>query len=86
MEGLSSCIASLIGCLVQLKQYKKSVRGLVVDPVMIATSGHALAESSVAGALQKHLLPLATLVTPNIPEASALLGKETKGGVAGAGC
>ncbi|GAX85128.1 hypothetical protein CEUSTIGMA_g12548.t1 [Chlamydomonas eustigma] len=47
---------------------------LVVDPVMVSTSGHALADGSVAQALLRDLMPLATLVTPNLPEASALLG------------
>lgn len=50
------------------------VRNLVVDPVMVSTSGHSLAEGGVAAALLSTLMPLATLVTPNIPEASALLG------------
>lgn len=47
---------------------------LVVDPVLVATSGDALAGSEVAQALKAHLFPLATLITPNLPEASALLG------------
>jgi hydroxymethylpyrimidine kinase/phosphomethylpyrimidine kinase/thiamine-phosphate diphosphorylase len=47
---------------------------LVVDPVMVSTSGHALADGSVAQALLRDLMPLATLVTPNLLEASALLG------------
>jgi hydroxymethylpyrimidine/phosphomethylpyrimidine kinase len=42
---------------------------------MVSTSGHSLAGGDVAGALVQHLTPLATLVTPNIPEASALLGE-----------
>ncbi|EFJ50063.1 hypothetical protein VOLCADRAFT_89047 [Volvox carteri f. nagariensis] len=47
---------------------------LVVDPVLVSTSGHSLAEGGVAAALLRDLLPLATLATPNIPEAEALLG------------
>ncbi|GIL58091.1 hypothetical protein Vafri_12939 [Volvox africanus] len=46
---------------------------LVVDPVLISTSGHSLAEGGVAAALLRELLPLATVATPNIPEAEALL-------------
>ena len=46
---------------------------LVVDPVLIATSGDALAEGGVARALASRLFPLATIVTPNIHEAEALL-------------
>lgn len=51
-----------------------AVGKLVVDPVMVSTSGHALADGSVGAALLHTLFPLAALVTPNIPEASALLG------------
>ena len=51
------------------------VRNLVVDPVMISTSGHALAGGCVADAMARELLPLAALVTPNIPEALVLLGR-----------
>lgn len=56
----------------QVKQY--GVKALVVDPVMVSTSGHALTETSVPGALLRYLAPLATLLTPNLPEASTLLG------------
>ncbi|KAF8066297.1 TH1 [Scenedesmus sp. PABB004] len=49
---------------------------LVVDPVMISTSGHALAGGGVAGALVEHLFPLAAVVTPNLAEAAQLLGAE----------
>jgi hypothetical protein len=56
------------------------VQQLVVDPVMISTSGHALAEGGVAAAIIQHLFPLATLITPNIVEASLLLGKGGGGG------
>ena len=45
---------------------------IVVDPVMVATSGSALADGGVARALVEHLFPIATVVTPNIPEAQAL--------------
>ncbi|DBA77723.1 TPA: hypothetical protein ACH3X2_008416 [Trebouxia sp. C0005] len=47
---------------------------LVVDPVLVATSGDSLAGFEVAQALKTHLFPLATIITPNLPEASALLG------------
>ena len=48
---------------------------LVVDPVMIAESGARLLEASALDALRRHLLPLATLITPNLPEAETLLGE-----------
>ena len=47
---------------------------LVVDPVMISTSGHALLRSDAIGALRERLLPLATIVTPNAHEAALLTG------------
>ncbi|KAK4271180.1 hypothetical protein QN277_019911 [Acacia crassicarpa] len=50
------------------------VKALVVDPVMVSTSGDALAGPSVLDGLREELLPLANIVTPNIKEASVLLG------------
>ena len=47
---------------------------VVLDPVMVATSGSRLLADDAIDALRRRLLPLATLVTPNIPEAEALLG------------
>lgn len=47
---------------------------IVLDPVMISTSGSKLLKDDAVAALRKHLLPLATLVTPNIPETRALVG------------
>jgi hydroxymethylpyrimidine/phosphomethylpyrimidine kinase len=47
---------------------------LVVDPVMIAKSGDLLLKKSAIAALRSRLLPLATVVTPNIPEAEELTG------------
>lgn len=49
---------------------------LVLDPVMISTSGHRLIDASAEAALLGALLPLARLLTPNLPEAAALLGDE----------
>ncbi len=48
---------------------------IVLDPVMIATSGSTLLEDSALEALRTQLLPLATLITPNIPEAERLLNR-----------
>jgi hydroxymethylpyrimidine/phosphomethylpyrimidine kinase len=47
---------------------------LIVDPVMIATSGARLLKPDAIETLKQALLPLATLVTPNVPEAEALTG------------
>lgn len=49
-------------------------RNVVVDPVMVATSGARLIDEDAVAALRAHLLPLADLVTPNIPEAEVLCG------------
>ena len=49
-------------------------RCIVLDPVMVATSGAKLLEDQALDALRSRLMPLATLVTPNIPEAELLLG------------
>lgn len=51
-----------------------SWKKLIVDPVMIAKGGAKLLQSEATEALKFHLLPLAYLVTPNIPEAEALTG------------
>jgi hydroxymethylpyrimidine/phosphomethylpyrimidine kinase len=47
---------------------------LVSDPVMIASSGDALAGEGFVAAIKAHLLPLVDCLTPNLPEAAALLG------------
>ena len=48
----------------------------VIDPVMVATSGAKLIADDAVAAIKAHLLPLATVMTPNIPEAEALSGKK----------
>lgn len=48
---------------------------LVIDPVMIASTGSPLLEPDAMAILRDRLLPLATLVTPNLPEAEALSGE-----------
>ena len=48
---------------------------LVVDPVMVAQSGDSLIEADAAAALARRLAPLATVLTPNAPEAEKLLGR-----------
>ena len=54
----------------RLKYYK--AKNIVVDPVMIASSGSALMKSDAVKVLTEELLPIASLVTPNIPEANVL--------------
>ena len=55
---------------------------VVLDPVLVATSGDALLPGGAVPALLERLLPLADLVTPNVPEAAALLGTEPATGEA----
>ncbi len=50
------------------------LRRLVVDPVMVAKSGDSLLREDAVGVLRDRLLPLAAVVTPNIPEAETLTG------------
>lgn len=47
---------------------------LIIDPVMIASSGHALVKEEMITAMQQELFPLAVLVTPNLDEAAVLAG------------
>jgi len=56
----------------RLKCY--NAKNVVIDPVMVATSGSALLKNDALQTLMEELLPLATLVTPNIPEAQVLSG------------
>lgn len=48
----------------------------IVDPVMVSTSGVRLVDTNSVQAIKKTLLPLATWITPNIPEAELIVGKE----------
>jgi hydroxymethylpyrimidine/phosphomethylpyrimidine kinase len=59
---------------------------LVVDPVMVASSGSRLLLPEAVGTLTARLFPLATVVTPNLPEAQALTGKATEDRAALAEC
>ncbi|MBP5419324.1 MAG: bifunctional hydroxymethylpyrimidine kinase/phosphomethylpyrimidine kinase [Bacteroidales bacterium] len=59
-----------------MKEYE--VKNLVVDPVMVATSGDTLTKDDIAEAMKKHLLPIARVITPNIPEAELLWRKPIK--------
>ena len=56
----------------KLKEYNAS--NIVIDPVMIATSGARLISEDAVQTLQEELIPLADLLTPNIPEAQVLTG------------
>jgi hydroxymethylpyrimidine/phosphomethylpyrimidine kinase len=64
-EGVAAVAAALA---------RHALRPLVVDPVMIAKHGDPLLAADAVEALRRRLLPQATLLTPNLPEAAALLG------------
>ena len=70
--------APLIGVIADsLKKWK--ARNIVADPVMVATSGSRLLEPEAQDALVTKLLPLADVITPNIPEAEVLAGRKITG-------
>ncbi|HSJ45225.1 MAG TPA: bifunctional hydroxymethylpyrimidine kinase/phosphomethylpyrimidine kinase, partial [Euzebyales bacterium] len=55
---------------------RHAARNVVLDPVMVAKSGDVLLEDDAIAALRDRLLPMATVITPNLPEASVLLDRE----------
>jgi len=59
-----------------IEEYK--LKNIVVDPVMIATSGSRLINDNAIDSLKKFLIPLATVITPNIPESEVLSGISIK--------
>ena len=70
--GMVSSIPLIRVIAAKLKEY--GAKNLVVDPVMVATSGDRLITEDAVSALKELLLPLATVLTPNIPEAEILSG------------
>ena len=73
---VSSC--SIIEAIAKkLRQYRP--KNVVLDPVMISTSGHELIDSETAIMLFEKLVPLSDVITPNIPEAEALCGFKISG-------
>lgn len=74
MLGGADVMKTVAAC---LEKYKP--KNIVLDPVMVSTSGHALMNEDAVSVLVSDLLPLATLVTPNIPEAERLAGIKING-------
>lgn len=68
MVGSAEAVAAVADCLAA-----QAPPVIVVDPVMVAKSGHRLIDDDAVRVLRERLLPLATLVTPNLPEAQVLL-------------
>ena len=60
----------------KLKKYK--AKTIILDPVMISKSGYSLLQEDAREALIKYLLPLASVITPNIPEAEVITGVKIK--------
>ncbi len=67
----------LIEAIVERLSFYKA-KNIVVDPVMVATSGADLMKNEALNTMKAYLLPIATLITPNIPEAEALTGMTIK--------
>ena len=61
----------------KIKPY--NIKNVVLDPVMVSTSGHRLIEESAVEVIKKCLIPLVRVLTPNVPEAEILLGRTIVG-------
>ena len=61
----------------QLKKY--GAEKIVLDPVMVAQSGDKLLQDDAIQAIKEYLMPLADVVTPNLPEAEVLIGRSIQG-------
>ena len=91
LEGQIDCVLSDIGAdavkigmlhsaevveVVARMLEKYGIKNVVLDPVMVSTSGHRLIEESAIEVITKRLVPLARVITPNIPEAEILSGRK----------
>lgn len=72
--GMVSSVSLIAVIAAELERRK--AKNIVVDPVMVATSGAPLLQTEAISALREKLLPLATLITPNIPEGEMLSGRK----------
>jgi hydroxymethylpyrimidine/phosphomethylpyrimidine kinase len=61
----------------KIEQY--GIRNVVLDPVMVSTSGHRLMEEKAVEVIKERLIPLARVLTPNVPEAEILIGRNIVG-------
>ena len=66
--------ADVVQCVARMLR-KYDIKDVVFDPVMVSTSGHRLIEESAIEVLKAELMPMARVITPNIPEAEILLGE-----------
>lgn len=69
-EEIVKCVAEVIS--------ECNIRNIVLDPVILSTSNHKLLDPAAFDSLKTKLIPLADIITPNIPEASILSGVEIK--------
>lgn len=74
--GMVSSSALIESISKKLKEY--GAKNIVLDPVMVATSGARLISEDAIESLKQNLIPLATVITPNIPEAEVLSGMTIK--------
>jgi hydroxymethylpyrimidine/phosphomethylpyrimidine kinase len=74
--GMVSSSKLMISIAKKLKEYQ--AKNIVLDPVMVATSGSKLINDDAVATLKEQLFPLARVLTPNIPEAEVLSGIEVK--------
>ena len=58
---------------------KYGIRNLVLDPVMVSTSGHRLIEETAIEVIKEKLMPLTRVLTPNVPEAEMFIGRTISG-------
>ncbi len=79
MVGSAASVTVVAEC---LERYRPAV--VVVDPVMVAKSGDRLIDDAAIAALRDRLLPLASLITPNLPETAVLLGEHETPATTGA--
>ena len=73
MLGTADTVAAVYGAIQNFH-----IDNIVLDPVMVATSGDKLIEDEAVGMLKERLAPLARVITPNIPEAEAILGEKLR--------
>ncbi|MCH8184951.1 MAG: bifunctional hydroxymethylpyrimidine kinase/phosphomethylpyrimidine kinase [Chloroflexi bacterium] len=74
--GMLSSSAIIDAVVDKLREYR--LANVVVDPVMVAKSGDKLLQDEAVEALRTRLIPLAAVVTPNIPEAQVLTGRKVE--------
>lgn len=75
-SGITTAVADLLAA------RRTEFGTIVLDPVMVATSGDALLSDDAVEVVRSRLVPLADVITPNVPEAAVLLGRAPAGSVA----